>query len=345
MSPIYIEAILDEIDRIENSTNKEITVFVARIINGSPNQSYVTTLNNNVVAMALDRVNNPANDAYPDKIVIVDMEDGAGIDYTIDYMGTIGNGIPGDMSDLLHGNDKGYAKMAQQWYNAIESVFDSPPIITKNPKPKSVIEGDTVQFAVSATGAFKNNFQWKRNGTNITGATDSILILENVSLDFNNSQFNCVVSSFGGIIESDTVLLNVTDENLRVTANLQILYNFNEGFGNIINDSLAELNPINLTINTPGSINWISNGLSITSAASITSTDNLDKLIDPIKISDEMTIELWIKSSNITQNGPARIITFSKDRLERNFGLFQNNNRYEFGIENNQQLIIMGFHQ
>lgn len=122
--PGDVEDILDEVKRFEDSTGTEILVMLARIIDRVPNASYVHSLNDNVQNMALDRVNNPSNDAFPDKINMVDMEDGAIIIYIIDSFGTIGNGINGDMSDDLHPNDKGYLKMADVWFNAI---FNSLP--------------------------------------------------------------------------------------------------------------------------------------------------------------------------------------------------------------------------
>ncbi len=79
-------------------------------------QKVTTTMdfNDNVEDMALDRVNNPANPAWPDKIVIVDMEAGADIDY---HLST--DNPPGDMWDDLHPSETGYAKMADLWFDSL----------------------------------------------------------------------------------------------------------------------------------------------------------------------------------------------------------------------------------
>ncbi len=47
---------------------------------------------------------------------MVDMEDGAGIDYTIDNVEPF---LDGDMIDTLHPNASGYDKMADEWYLAL----------------------------------------------------------------------------------------------------------------------------------------------------------------------------------------------------------------------------------
>jgi hypothetical protein len=104
-----VEAILDEIDVY----SLDVWVILARIIareddicSGSPptTNTDTTTFNNNVEAMAQARIN--------DKIVFVDMECGAGIDYSNQLLG-------GDMWDTLHPytSGTGYAKMADVWFD------------------------------------------------------------------------------------------------------------------------------------------------------------------------------------------------------------------------------------
>ena len=125
-SPNDVEDILDEVDRWESDNSQHITMIVARIINRASYSSTTTAFNDNVEAMALDRVNNASNDAYPDDIIMVDLEDGAGIDYST------------DMVDTLHPTDTGYQKMAlgtpptytESWYSKLtESVNGSPPLL------------------------------------------------------------------------------------------------------------------------------------------------------------------------------------------------------------------------
>ena len=51
--------------------------------------------------MALNRINDPVQ---PDRIVIVDMECSAGLNYNT------------DLADTVHPNDNGYAKLAEKWF-------------------------------------------------------------------------------------------------------------------------------------------------------------------------------------------------------------------------------------
>ena len=106
-SPNDVENILDAID----AYSRDVWVILARIIDQSPYLATVTQFNDNVETMALDRVDNPASPAYPDKIIIVDMEDGAGINYDF-YT----DDPPGDMYDQYHPWATGYDKMADVWF-------------------------------------------------------------------------------------------------------------------------------------------------------------------------------------------------------------------------------------
>jgi len=105
-SPNDVASILNEVDRYEADHDMPITVFIARIIQRVPYSATTTQFNDNVEAMALARVA-----GQNDRIVMVDMEDGAGLIYTIDT-----SGMTGDMYDYLHPNSHGYPKMAAQWF-------------------------------------------------------------------------------------------------------------------------------------------------------------------------------------------------------------------------------------
>lgn len=103
-SPAGIEMILNEVDTYEANSGQSVTVILALIINRRSYAEWVTVLNSKVKAMASARIQNG------DKIVIVDMENGAGIDYIK------------DMADPAHPTDEGYAKIATVWYNALTNL-------------------------------------------------------------------------------------------------------------------------------------------------------------------------------------------------------------------------------
>lgn len=118
-----VSAILDLIDAYEARANKEVTVFLALIINrmiGAPKRTETSNFNNQIKAMAQARINSG------DKIVIVDMEHDAGLLYTST-----------DMTDELHPNDIGYTKMGGLWFQKINAFFNQAPVI--DPIPDQVV--------------------------------------------------------------------------------------------------------------------------------------------------------------------------------------------------------------
>ncbi|NJL57572.1 hypothetical protein HC928_22415 [bacterium] len=130
-SPNGVEEILNEIDRWETTgTNRRpVTVILARIIDWSPTNPDVTTFNNNVVAMAQARTN--------DNIIIVDMQNGAGINYV----------LGDDMHDLLHPTPSGYQKMAQVWYTALTALLSPCEVaLVSTPTDPSVSSNATFVF-------------------------------------------------------------------------------------------------------------------------------------------------------------------------------------------------------
>jgi len=107
-----VSQILDEIDLYESDLSVNITVILALIINRMGyncfNASTTTTFNNNLYDMAQDRIDSG------DRIEIIDMECGAGIDYR--------EQPDGDMYNGSHPFETGYEKMADLWFIGFQAV-------------------------------------------------------------------------------------------------------------------------------------------------------------------------------------------------------------------------------
>ncbi|MFO7932720.1 MAG: GDSL-type esterase/lipase family protein [Bacteroidales bacterium] len=112
-SPESVSQILDEIDTWEARTSNEVIVLVARILNRKTYNLTTTQYNNNVAAMVASR-DDP-------NIHMVDIENGAGIDYEADMQ-----------DDGIHPYESGYNKMGQKWFEAIQSL-NKPPYFTSTP--------------------------------------------------------------------------------------------------------------------------------------------------------------------------------------------------------------------
>lgn len=109
------------------------------------------------------------------------------------------------------------------------------------------------------------------------------------------------------------------------------LYDFEEGSGMMIEDKVTS-SPLNLIISDTSDVEWIAGGLRINGSSLISSADPAIKISDAVNASKEFTIESWIKPANLTNSGPARIVSMSQDSGFRNFTLAQQLDGYRMRI-------------
>ena len=116
----------------------------------------------------------------------------------------------------------------------------------------------------------------------------------------------------------------------RHEANIIALYEFqNIGAATIAYDTSGVEPALNLSLS--GEVNWLSNyGIEIINGKAQGKTDASKKLHDLIRATGEYTIEAWVVPANVTQEGPARIISYSAGNDARNFTLGQTLYNYNF---------------
>ncbi|MCC5843272.1 MAG: S8 family serine peptidase [Verrucomicrobia bacterium] len=95
------------------------------------------------------------------------------------------------------------------------------PVITTQPQSQSVFEGANVSFSVTATGNPAPEYQWRKHGVDLSGATDSTLTLTNVSFGDTGNYTVFVSNGIGEGVESDVAALSVNE-----TGNLLIYEGF-----------------------------------------------------------------------------------------------------------------------
>src|SRR6266853_602764 len=84
------------------------------------------------------------------------------------------------------------------------------PSITSQPTSQTVTAGQTATFTVVATGTPPLSYQWKKNGTAVSGATSSSYTTPATTSADNGSQFTVVVSNVAGSATSIAATLTVT---------------------------------------------------------------------------------------------------------------------------------------
>jgi hypothetical protein len=80
------------------------------------------------------------------------------------------------------------------------------PVIVTQPQNQTVPSGNTAIFAVTTSGSGLLAYQWSFNGTNLNGATKSVLTLTNVQFNQTGIYTVLVTNAFGSVISSNAVL-------------------------------------------------------------------------------------------------------------------------------------------
>jgi hypothetical protein len=92
------------------------------------------------------------------------------------------------------------------------SVTAAPvaPSITAQPASTSILAGQTASFTVGATGTGTLTYQWKRNGSAISGAISASYTTPATTVSDNGASFSVTVSDAGGSATSNAATLTVT---------------------------------------------------------------------------------------------------------------------------------------
>ena len=131
--PGQVMDMLDMINDFSEANDHPITVFLCKIIkrfykeDSGPTSQFNEAVADSVAARSGDKI----------KIIMVDMENGAGLDYTDDppdstayppYEGgdMLGETYPGVTYDKYHPNDKGNTKMALKFYEGLVNELGEP---------------------------------------------------------------------------------------------------------------------------------------------------------------------------------------------------------------------------
>jgi lysophospholipase L1-like esterase len=212
--------ILDHIDGY--STN--VTVVVARIIHNTEDFENGVEVPNNVTHQFNNRVQQIVTQrtAAGDKLLLADMEDGAGLVYVN------GNNFGPDMEDNLHPSTTGYGKMAAQWYVRLQEFLPQVvlPEITSAPVTEAAA-GQEYQYQVTAGGSPSPQFS-------LTTAPDGMTIDENSGLitwtasDTIGETVNVSVRARQDISSDDAGWLQEATQNFSIT----IVEDSGDGDGN-----------------------------------------------------------------------------------------------------------------
>ncbi len=93
--------------------------------------------------------------------------------------------------------------------NAATLTVNVPPTISAQPANQTVTVGQTATFSITASGTGTLTYQWKKNGTAVSGATAASYTTPATVASDNAAQFTVVVTGNAGSVTSNAVTLTV----------------------------------------------------------------------------------------------------------------------------------------
>ena len=226
--PGQVLDMLDMINEFSVGNNHPMTVFLCKIINRFEGGHASTTQFNKAVA---DSVAIRTGDKI--KIILVDMENGAGLDYTDDppdptanppYEGgdMWGETYPGVAYDKYHPNDKGNTKMAVKFYEELVKELGEPTKVENhgmNQQPQQFELAQNFPNPFNSTTTIKYNLKSSGNvlikiydllGKEVTTLVDEKVPAGKYHLQWNASSFSSGIYLYslhaGGFTETKKML-------------------------------------------------------------------------------------------------------------------------------------------
>ncbi|MCH8042337.1 MAG: lamin tail domain-containing protein [Planctomycetes bacterium] len=175
---------------------------------------------------------------------------------------------------------------------------------------------------------------YETSGFSILGAVvadDEMTVILSTSNLTDGQAYGLLVTGLmgtgGGRLPQDGVQVNFT-RRARVGDGLVVLYELEENSGDVVHDTSGFGTPFDLSISNIAAVTWIDGGLTVDTSTIISSIVPATKIYNAITASNAITIEAWIRPASLDLSGPARIVSFSKDKSEQNFMFGQQTDTY-----------------
>ncbi|MCP3936631.1 MAG: DUF1566 domain-containing protein, partial [Actinomycetia bacterium] len=104
----------------------------------------------------------------------------------------------------------------------VTAAPNTPPTVTGQPVSKTVRVGDAASFSVSASGSSPLDYQWQKDGSDLTGSTSPTHTIVAVS-ESDAGEYRCIVTNPHGFDVSDVALLTVDTSVPTVSASYVIV--------------------------------------------------------------------------------------------------------------------------
>ena len=103
----------------------------------------------------------------------------------------------------------GCSQFAGEKSSASSSDSSQAPSISVQPASQTVADGQTATFSVTASGSPPLTYEWRRNGTSISGATSASYTTPATAATDNGALFTVTITDIAGNVTSNAAILTV----------------------------------------------------------------------------------------------------------------------------------------
>lgn len=128
-----------------------------------------------------------------------------------------------------------------------------PPVITAGPLGQTVEQGVSLVLSVAATSSGSLSYQWKKDGSDLTGATDSSLTLEATDRGVSGVYSVLVSNSISGVQSAGATLRVLVSQRIESLEKLDG-GGFRLRFGDHDGHALQEADKDNFTVQWSGNL-------------------------------------------------------------------------------------------
>jgi hypothetical protein len=174
-----------------------------------------------------------------------------------------------------------------------------PPSITSQPLSRTVTAGQSAAFSVIASGTAPFSYQWRKNGTSISGATSSSYTIPAATTSDTGTQFTVLVSNAAGSATSSAATLTVNATTLAPSIT-------SHPVSRTVAAGQAATFSVSVSGTAPFSYQWRKNGANISGATSSSYTTPAATTADT---GTQFTVVASNVASSITSNPATLTVT------------------------------------
>lgn len=158
------------------------------------------------------------------------------------------------------------------------------PTIVRAPQNATVVEGGIAAFDVQMDPLGPGRFQWRRNGVDLVGGTNSTLLYGPVTLADDNTRYRVFVTNALGTALSTEAVLRVTPDATRPT----LVRVINVGAGSLVLTFSEAVNPPA----TPATAFVLNGGVTATGVGAGSTSSNLVVAVTPMTFGQVYTLQI-----------------------------------------------------